>query len=111
MEWKNFDQNLIDKITTLTQKHTDHSPFEWFIVGFIYAHPSNNRILDKIFNDIHTVVSLSKTSQLLSIEDTNGILMKMVQNLLSPRVDIPFLILKLISLSRLIMEILPKSMN
>lgn len=104
MEKKNFDLALVKKINLLIQKNVNtdslliqknvnnDSPFEWFVVGFLYAHPHNVQTLDKIFADVHTVISLNKTNHFLTPDDTNEILVKMINNLISSQVTFFWLI-------------------
>ncbi len=87
MDKKNFDLALVKKINLLIQKNVNNdSPFEWFVVGFLYAHPHNIQSLDKIFVDVHTVISLNRTNHFLTPDDTNEILIKMINNLISSQV-------------------------
>ena len=86
LDKKVFDLTLVKNINIIIEKNEDNSPFEWFIVGFLFAHKNNTQTLEKTFNDVHTIVNLYKTTNLLTLDDTNEILIKMLNNLINSQV-------------------------
>lgn len=87
MENKSFDTALVHKVNIITQRNPDHSSFEWFAVGYLYAHPNNTQTLENVFTNVHTVVKLSRTSP-LTLDDTTDILIKMINNLMRPTMNV-----------------------
>jgi len=87
LERKAFDLGLVKKINIIIENNDNYSSFEWFVVGFLFAHKNNSQSLEKTFNDVHAIVNLSKTSNLLSLDDTNEILIRMINNLISSQVS------------------------
>ena len=87
MEKKNFDMSLVHRVNLIVKEHSDQSYFEWFVIGFLYAHPNNAQTLEKLFTDVHSVMNLTKTNHLLTFDDTYDILIKMINNLLRSQVN------------------------
>ena len=88
MEQKTFDSTLYDKINLIIQQNPKNTSFQWFIVGFLYAHPNNTDSIENIFSSVNSVVELPKNGRYLTPDNANQILIMMVNNLLNSQVNI-----------------------
>ena len=85
MQVRQFDLKLVEEINSLIRKNPDCNALDWFTVGFLCGRSTENKSVQDHFNDVNNVSKLAKAGQ-LDADDTNEILIKMMNNMINKQV-------------------------
>lgn len=77
-----FNSKLLDTFNQIARKSPKNAPFDWFVMGFLFSQPNNTKSLEELFSTVNNITLLSRESS-LSVEDTNDILIRMMNNSVS----------------------------